>query len=114
MTREAQKIYNEIKTKGFLHEGNLIEIFYPKPVYPMEPNPEAHRKFWQYEANTYGGKYNRPVYQLNGEVTMENFECDYQNSLDKKTYSYLKELKDLGIIEEQNNSFNCYTYYLVH
>ena len=106
VSQQAQAIYQAIKQVGQMHEGNIMKVIFPKPVYPLDRNPEKQREFWQYEVSQYGGKFSMPV----GD-TFETFQCDFDNALDRKVWPFVKELLDAGLIESYNNGFNSYTYY---
>ena len=99
-------IYTQIKQKGFLHEGSVIDVIYPKPIYPIDRNPQGQRVFWQYEVDQYGGEHERPV----GDG-WEVFKCQFSDSLYNKTRPHIDELLSAGLIQSQNNGYNSYTYF---
>jgi hypothetical protein len=105
LTETANKLYNSIKEKGSMWELNTIESIYPKPIYSKETAAD----FWQWEANAYGYKINRPV---NGENIW--FEINVEVSYMDIVYNAAKELKSHNLISSRNNGYNEYSYHIIN
>lgn len=100
----ATKLLTYLQQTGGAWEGNCMDHLFDKPQYAS--NPDAQRRYWQWEADAYGGEHNKPV-GSESVLFKQNIERNYS----RLTSDAYQELRKAGLANERNSGYNDYWFY---
>jgi len=107
ISQQAHELYSKMKSKGAMYETDMVQLVYPKPIYPTDKNEQMQRDYWQWDVNLYGGEFKRPV--GNG---VELFKCPTENSNYSKVRELFMELKNIGLAHSRNAGYSEFVYWV--